>query len=50
MERPEVFIGFTDGYVTFPAIVPDIPVIIWAMTTDKDAPFGEMVRINPKNE
>jgi predicted metal-dependent peptidase len=47
-ERPEVFIGFTDGYVTFPSTAPDIPVIIWAMTTDVDAPFGENVRINPK--
>ena len=49
LEKPEVFIGFTDGCVSFPAVVPDIPVIIWAMTTDKDAPFGENVRINPKN-
>lgn len=48
LEKPEVFIGFTDGHVTFPPSTPDIPVIIWAMTTDKDAPFGEMVRINPK--
>ncbi len=47
-EKPEVFIGFTDGYVTFPAQEPDIPVIIWAMTTDKVAPFGDTVPINPK--
>jgi len=47
-ETPEVFIGFTDGYVDFPPQAPPIPVIIWAMTTDKDAPFGENVRINPK--
>lgn len=48
-ERPEVFIGFTDGYVRFPHQEPDIPVIIWAMTTDKVAPFGDTVPINPKN-
>jgi predicted metal-dependent peptidase len=47
-EMPEVFIGFTDGYVDFPPATPDIPVIIWAMTTEQNAPFGEIVRINPK--
>src|SRR5712664_2237275 len=26
-EKPEVFIGFTDGYVSFPPQEPDIPVI-----------------------
>ena len=46
--RAAVFIGFTDGYVDFPPAAPPIPVIIWAMTTDVNAPFGEMVRINPK--
>lgn len=46
-EMPEVFIGFTDGYVDFPPQEPDIPVIVWAMTTDKVAPFGDTVRINP---
>jgi predicted metal-dependent peptidase len=49
-ERPEVFIGFTDGYVRFPSQEPDIPVIIWAMTTDKVAPFGDTVPINPKHQ
>lgn len=48
LEKPEVFIGFTDGYVRFPDKTPDIPVIVWAMTTEVNAPFGEMVRINPK--
>lgn len=47
-EKPEVFIGFTDGYVSFPKQEPDIPVIIWAMTTDKVAPYGDTVPINPK--
>lgn len=46
-EVPEVFIGFTDGYVSFPDQAPPIPVIIWAMTTDKEAPFGDTVHINP---
>jgi predicted metal-dependent peptidase len=47
-ETPEVFIGFTDGYVTFPKEEPRIPVIIWAMTTDQTAPWGDHVRLNPK--
>lgn len=45
-EKPEVFIGFTDGYVDFPEQEPDY-LCIWAMTTSKDAPFGDTVRINP---
>lgn len=45
-ETPEVFIGFTDGYVDFPKEMPHIPVIIWAMTTDVVAPWGETVKIN----
>lgn len=47
-DTPEVFIGFTDGYVTFPPQAPPIPVIIWAMTTNKVAPFGDTVAINPE--
>lgn len=47
LEKPEVFIGFTDGYVSFPQQEPDIPVIIWAMTTDKIAPWGDTVPLNP---
>jgi predicted metal-dependent peptidase len=45
-EMPEVLICFTDGYVTF-ADPPPIPVIIWAMTTDVKAPYGETVSIKP---
>lgn len=45
-EKPEVFIGFTDGYVDFPPQEPDY-LCIWAMTTDKEAPFGDTVHINP---
>jgi predicted metal-dependent peptidase len=44
-DLPEVFIAFTDGYVDF-AEPPPIPVIIWCMTTDVVAPYGETVRIN----
>jgi predicted metal-dependent peptidase len=47
IERPEVFIGFTDLYVDFPPQEPDIPVIIWASTTDKVAPWGDTVYLNP---
>src|ERR1700676_3024078 len=45
-ERPEVFIRFTDLYVAFPPQEPDIPVIIWASTTDKVAPWGDTVQLN----
>jgi predicted metal-dependent peptidase len=44
-ELPEVFIAFTDGYVDF-VDPPPIPNIIWCMTTDVVAPYGETVRIN----
>jgi predicted metal-dependent peptidase len=43
-EMPEVFIGFTDGYVDF-VDPPPIPVVIWAMTTNVVAPYGESVSI-----
>jgi len=46
-EVPEVFIGFTDGYVDFPVQAPPIPVIVWAMTTKVIAPFGDTVPIKP---
>lgn len=49
-EVPEAFIGFTDGYVTFPSQAPAIPVIVWAMTTDVVAPWGETVRIKPEEK
>lgn len=47
--RPEVFIGFTDGYVSFPESQPDF-LAIWASTTDHDYPWGDVVRIHPKDE
>lgn len=45
--RPEVFIGFTDGYVDFPAAQPDF-LAIWASTTDHNYPWGDVVRIHPE--
>ena len=45
--KPEVFIGFTDGYVTFPAMEPDF-LTIWASTTDQPYPWGDVVRLNEK--
>lgn len=47
-DAPDMFIGFTDGYCEpFPKHMPTFPVI-WASTTDKQYPWGEVVRINPK--
>lgn len=48
-EKPEVFIGFTDGYVTFPTNEPSFDVI-WASVTDATYPWGEVVRIKPTQE
>lgn len=42
--RPEVLIYLTDMYGEFPKEAPGYPVI-WAATSDKGAPFGEIVRI-----
>lgn len=48
-EPPEVFIGFTDGYVSFPQTEPAIPCIIWASTSKgpDEYPWGDVVEINP---
>lgn len=43
-EQPDLFIGFTDGYVSFPKEHP-FPTI-WASSTDFQYPFGQVVRIN----
>lgn len=42
---PDLFIGFTDGYVSFPDRPPPYPVI-WASSTDHQYPFGQTVRVN----
>lgn len=41
---PESLIYLTDMYGAFPKEAPRYPVI-WAATTDKDAPWGDVVRI-----
>lgn len=45
MEVPDLFIGFTDGYVTFPKKEMRYPTI-WASSTDHVYPFGQVVRVN----
>lgn len=48
--NPDIFIAFTDGYVTFPKKEHPFPTI-WASSTDVIYPFGEVVRLNaPKPE
>ena len=47
-EQPEIFIGFTDGFVDFPDEAPPYHCI-WAMTSSKVAPFGDTVHINPEH-
>lgn len=44
-DTPELFIGFTDGYVSFPDRELPYPTI-WASSTDKAYPFGQVVRVN----
>jgi predicted metal-dependent peptidase len=41
---PACFIYLTDGYGDFPKTPPNYPVL-WCMTTDVVAPFGETIRI-----
>jgi predicted metal-dependent peptidase len=43
--EPVCLIYLTDGWGTYPDNPPDIPVI-WAMTTDYEPPWGEVVRID----
>ncbi len=43
-EPPDAVIVLTDGLTPYPAHEPNYPVV-WAMTTDVTAPFGEHVRI-----
>lgn len=51
-EEPEVFIGFTDGYVTFPPR-PAYPnmVVIWASVAKapEEYPYGDVVEINSRS-
>jgi predicted metal-dependent peptidase len=43
--RPDCLIFFTDGYGTFPTEPPPYPVV-WVMTTDIVAPFGETIKVD----
>lgn len=43
--NPDLFIGFTDGYVNYPKKPHPFPTI-WASSTDFEYPFGEVVRLN----
>jgi predicted metal-dependent peptidase len=42
-EDPDMFLGFTDGYLSFPA-QPAYPVV-WASSTNQKYPYGEVVRV-----
>ena len=42
-EMPDMFMAFTDGYLTFPD-EPAYPVL-WVMNTDVKAPWGKTVRV-----
>lgn len=46
---PDLFIGFTDGYVTFPPREPRFPVI-WASSTKGQVnyPWGQVVHVNQR--
>jgi predicted metal-dependent peptidase len=47
VDQPDLYIGFTDGFVDFPDKAPRYPVI-WASSTDKAYPWGQVVRVNRK--
>jgi hypothetical protein len=42
--RPDTLVYLTDGYGPFPEDKPAFPVV-WAMTTDVKAPWGDVVRV-----
>lgn len=46
--EPACFIGITDLYGSFPKYAPEYPVL-WAATTNAQAPFGEIIRIGGRN-
>lgn len=45
--KPKCLVYLTDGYGPFPANAPDYPVM-WVMTTDVKAPWGETIPIEVK--
>lgn len=42
---PTCVICLTDGYTEYPTDVPPMPVL-WIMTTDQQAPFGETIKLD----
>ena len=46
-EPPDMFLAFTDGYLTFPDEEPRYPVL-WVMSTDVKPPWGATVRVNSR--
>jgi predicted metal-dependent peptidase len=48
-EPPDMFMPFTDGYLTFPDEEPRYPVL-WVMSTDVQPPWGAHVRVNKRAE
>jgi predicted metal-dependent peptidase len=48
-EQPDLLIYFTDGYGSFPSDEPGYPTV-WVMTTDVEAPFGDIIRFEENNE
>lgn len=48
-EVPDVFIGFTDGYVSHPKKPPPFPVI-WVCHTDAEFPFGQVIRTGKRRD
>lgn len=50
-EKPEVFVGFTDGYVSFPPQPIHDMVVIWASVASKPDhyPYGDVVEINTRD-
>lgn len=44
MQVPDLFVGFTDGYLSFPKKAPHYPVL-WCSSTDEHYPWGEVVRV-----
>jgi predicted metal-dependent peptidase len=47
-ETPDLFIGFTDGYVAFPDREPRYPVIWASSTKDVAYPWGQVVHVNQR--
>lgn len=49
MEVPDLFVGFTDGYLSFPKKAPHYPVL-WCSSTDEKYPWGEVVRVMKRGQ